>query len=53
MDRRWASVAIWCGIWLVTGLLAGHVLRDRPTETLAAVAVIILGGAVLLWRQWQ
>jgi membrane protein DedA with SNARE-associated domain len=53
MDRRWASEAIWCEIWLVTGYLAGGVLTERPTGALVAQAVIILGGAVVLWKQWQ
>lgn len=51
MRRRWSSVAVWCVIWLVTGFLAGHVMRDWPVGALAAQAVIILGGAILLWRQ--
>lgn len=48
MVKKWASVVTWCGIWLVTGFLAGHVLGERPTEALVASAVIVLGGAVLL-----
>jgi len=53
MDRRWASVAIWFVIWLVTGYLAGAVLAERPIGAFVAQAVIILGGAVVLWKQWQ
>lgn len=53
MGKRWASVTIWRVIWPTMGFLAGRVLRDRPTGALVALVVIILGGAVLLWRQWE
>lgn len=53
MVRRRASVAIWCVIWLIMGFLGGRVLKERPIGALLALAVILLGGAVLLWRQWQ
>lgn len=53
MGKRWASSATCCRIWLVTGFLAGKVIREHSAGALVAFVAIFLGGAVLLWRQWQ